>query len=163
MKNKEKYYYPFIEDIRIGWEGEVNWSLGYSDEYVKEVVKLMDETGAYLEALGELTIAMDDGYAEARTPFLTKEQIEAEGWIHIGGFWWEWPVKNTIEVEEFSNRTLDFRLNFSGADKYLIIKAYERNSFDWETVFAGPCPTINELRTLMRWFKIKKDEINNPT
>jgi hypothetical protein len=34
-------------------------------------------------------------------------------------------------VSEFSNRPVDFRLNFVGHDRY--ISLYERNGFEWET------------------------------
>ena len=146
-----KYYTPKIEDLFEGYEFEHQEYDEFVDVYTDNWVKSgFDSRGG----LGhDLTHDFNDG--RVRVPYLSKEQIEAEGWKYLGGFWWEWPIKDSIYVEEFSNRTLDFRLNFSSPDKYLIMEAYERNSFDWERVFAGPCPTVNELRTLQRWFKIK--------
>lgn len=73
---------------------------------------------------------------------------------HIGGFYYEWPVKDTLYCDEISNRTLDWRLNWVNEEKYLRIDCYERNSFEWETAFMGPCPTINDLKYLMGLLKI---------
>jgi hypothetical protein len=33
----------------------------------------------------------------------------------------------------FSNRPVDFRLNFVGHDRYIELSLYERNGFEWET------------------------------
>jgi hypothetical protein len=161
MENKNQYYYPYVEDIRIGWEGEVNWNRGYEETYTPEIVKLRDETGAYLKELHELTIAIDDGYAEARTPFLTKEKIEAEGW-----------EKENILIEEEDEDILAeglsyhisedrwFEMHFLPNNEICIIEKYYRNQVTqcWNKRFEGYCPTINEFRTLMRWFNIKKED-----
>lgn len=87
---------------------------------------------------------------------LDKQDILDLGWIHIAGFYYEFPIKNTIECEEYSNRPLDFRLNFVSNDRYIMIEAYERNLFDWEVCFRGPCKTKEELEYIMSIFNIKK-------
>lgn len=83
MENKELYYTPKITDIRIGYECEVNWNRGYSEEFIPLNTKLKDEEDVYCPDLNDIAIAHDDGYAEFRTPYLTKEQIESEGWVYI--------------------------------------------------------------------------------
>lgn len=153
---KAEYYYPSENEVTLGFECEVNWAGAYDHTFDKHVVRLQDENGTYLNELHDLVEAINDGYAECRVPLLTKDQIKDEGWVQIGGFYWEWPVKNTIYIDGYSSRSLDFRLNFTDAESYLMIEAYERNSFDWERIFAGPCPTINHLRYIMNLFNIKK-------
>lgn len=76
------------------------------------------------------------------------------GWVHTGGFFYEWPVKGTITIDELSSRTLDFRLNFVDWDRYTKLEFYERNSFDWFTGFEGPCRNIEELKYIMKVFNI---------
>ena len=83
MENKEKYYTPKITDIRIGYECEVNWARGYSEEFEPLNTSLKDEEGIYDPKLNDIVIAHDDGYAEFRTKYLSKEDIESEGWIFI--------------------------------------------------------------------------------
>lgn len=152
MENKEQYYYPCVEDIRIGWEGEVNWARGYVEIYDPEIVRLKDEDGTYLSDLEELTIAIDDGYAEARAHFLTKEQILAEGWVHEKDLVWKnensfafsWP--NKIE-----DKTWGFKFY---PDTQKIWIQFTVTDFGI-TVFSGSCPTVNEFRTLCKWLKIK--------
>ncbi len=79
-QEKSKYYTPDIEDIRVGYEGEINWSRGYSETFVPFKITVQNEDFAYTGLLSEIVDAMDDGYAEVKTPYLTKKQIEAEGW-----------------------------------------------------------------------------------
>lgn len=84
---------------------------------------------------------------------ISKEVLQELGWEHTIAFWYDWPIKN-IDIPEYSSRSLDFRLNWVDAKSYLSIHAYERNSFDWETVFAGPIKTKEELEFLMKMFKL---------
>lgn len=152
---KDGYYYPRPEEIYIGYQCEVNWNRGYEEVYSPMVVRVKDENGAYVDDLEKLTRMMDDGCTEARVPVLSKEDIEGEGWKKTGGFWWEWPIEYELYCDEISNRPVDWRLNWMDATRYLRIECYERNSFEWETAYMGPCPTVNELRYLMRLFNIK--------
>jgi hypothetical protein len=76
----EKYYKPDIENLRIGYECEINHSRGYSKEYIPTIIGYKDEESAYTHELTNIIHMIDDGYGEVRTPYLTKEQIIAEGW-----------------------------------------------------------------------------------
>jgi hypothetical protein len=76
---------------------------------------------------------------------ITKETITSYGWHHLNGFFYEFPIRNEIEVPEFSNRPVDFRLNFVGHDRYIELSLYERNGFEWETGYRGPCRTEEEF------------------
>ena len=83
MEENNKYYTPKITDIRIGYECEVNWSRGYSEEFEPLNTSLKAEEGVYDPKLDDIVKALDDGYAEFRTKYLSKEDIESEGWIFI--------------------------------------------------------------------------------
>lgn len=89
---------------------------------------------------------------------LTKEYIEDFGWVRLNGFYYEFPIKNEICVDEFSNRPLDFRFNFVSDDRYVMLEAYERNGFEWEFCYRGKCSTIEEFNWLMNQFNIKRIE-----
>jgi hypothetical protein len=111
------------------------------------------ELGEYSDRAKEMRDALVDGCLRMAVSLLSKEDIESLGWKYINGFYWEWPVKG-LECEEISNRSLDWRLNWVNPQKSLKLMCYERNSFEWEVVYAGPCPTINELRYLMNLLRI---------
>jgi len=83
-----------------------------------------------------------------------RNKIISLGWTHIGAFWYEWPVKNEIYVDEYSNRPLDYRLNFVDFDRYITMEAYERNSFEWEVCYKGSCRNEEELLYLMKNFNM---------
>lgn len=83
---------------------------------------------------------------------LTKEILIELGWKYKGGFFWELPY--VTECDELSNRGLSWRLNFVSPDRALHIDCYERNSFEWERAYMGPCHTKQELYFLMGIFKL---------
>ena len=87
---------------------------------------------------------------------LTKDYILKFGWKYINRFYYEYPIKNTIYIEEYSNRPVDFRLNFVEYDRYLMLEAYERNGFEWEVCFRGRCRTEDEFDNIMKLFNINK-------
>lgn len=81
MKNN-KYFTPDIEDIHVGYELE--WKcLTRKQDWEKTVcdVDLMSIIYDQFEHADE-----EEPFEEQfRVPYLTKEQIEAEGWKHTGG------------------------------------------------------------------------------
>lgn len=84
---------------------------------------------------------------------LTKEVLVELGWKYKGGFFWEWP--NVTECDELSNRGLSWRLNHVAPDRALHIDCYERNSFEWERCYMGPCHTKEKLEYIMKMFKLE--------
>lgn len=77
----EKYFTPDITDLCIGYECEVCWSRAYAPHIWEPlVIGYKDDKGAYESTLMELVHGLDDGYLSIRVPYLTVEQIEAEGW-----------------------------------------------------------------------------------
>ena len=95
---ENKYYTPDIEDIRVGYECEI-FNPANTDPFI---------LGHYYDSWDKITIhrvnMYDVGRKEFRTPYLTKEQIEAEGWIHIGG---KLSSYGSQIFEKISNMTFD--------------------------------------------------------
>jgi|LakMenE18May11ns_1017448.scaffolds.fasta_scaffold9957797_14 hypothetical protein len=143
---KELYYTPKITDIRIGYECEVNWSRGYSEEFIPLNTRLKDEEGVYCPDLDDIVIAHDDGYAEFRTLYLTKEQIESEGWVYSkdsNSFIYD--IKNTDSISFTLIITGDG--NRFGFKTIVITKNSSWNSYP---VYHGICPSINEFRYITK-------------
>lgn len=134
-QEKSKYYTPDIEDIRVGYEGEINWSRGYSETFVPFKITVQNEDFAYTGLLSEIVDAMDDGYAEVKTPYLTKKQIEAEGWEDV-----------STDQPQFSKAPYRLYLQKDG-------RIWIRDMFD-NDFYHGKCPSINELRYITKLLNI---------
>ena len=136
MKFEElKYYIPSLDDIRIGYECEV---------YEQSTDKLIPQREWYKAVIswGQITrktIAITNCKRlikenHLRTQFLTKEQIEAEGWkgekpgIFNKGenllMWWDW--LNRIEID----------------------------TGGCENGYGGECRCINDFRLICKLLKI---------
>lgn len=149
--NNELYYTPDIEDIRVGYECEIympqdiNWENYNWQKYILETKHFNNEQPYF-----PLT-------SKIRTPYLTKEQIEAEGW--------EFKETNKIRYW-YQKQSPEKGGNWHG---YYIYEAklihdpemnylkilYSFNAVEDECVFEGECKSINEFRTIMKLLKIK--------
>lgn len=126
MEESLKYYIPSIEDIRVGYECELFWnqdhlSKNFWDKIIVGEVGLEDMN--WYARIAEKTI---------RTPYLTKEQIEAEGWEEYPK-WIEatdtkYYIKGDLTLNVYSDRRIE------------IIIPKSSNTY-W-----GNCPSINEFR-----------------
>lgn len=154
MSNKEndKYFIPNIEDFRIGYECEVNWNAAYEDDFIPIKLKICDDLedgtrDCYCSNVDEVLIAYDDGYAKFRTPYLTKEQIENEGWK---------TERNTSldDVLFYAQMGNLFKLIYTYSTKILDIWTNDEND-KLINLFRGECKSINEFRYIMKLLKIK--------
>jgi hypothetical protein len=84
---------------------------------------------------------------------LTKEVLVELGWKFHGGFYWE--LTWNTDCDEISNRGLSWRLNFVNPNRALHIDCYERNAFEWERCYQGPCHTVTDLLTIMGMLKLE--------
>lgn len=133
MENK-KYFTPDIEDIRVGYECEVL----INDIWNK--VRVVNITGMGLKFLSmdersEWTFTNLDGYIRAL--YLTKEQIEAEGWKDS----YNSCKKGYVYKYEFENNVL-------------VIFKISTAPFIDEVLFKGECKDINTLRYICKLLKI---------
>lgn len=143
---ENKYFTPDIEDIRVGYEYEQHFE---TEDWQPSVYS---ETHANL-----FNFKCWIKLGRIRVPYLTKEQIEVEGWEYQTTN----KIRNWYEIESPENGG-----NWYG---YYIYKAqlihdsemkYVKISFcfdcaNWETVFEGECKDINTLRSVMKLLRMK--------
>lgn len=162
----DMYYIPEISDIRIGYECEIlerkyihngnhyvldeesvkedKWKKIIIDDNVHSDNKLSRIAHFFIESSSEIKI---------RTPFLTKEQIESEGWI----------VMNTGGINPGQ---IDGRCAFSKGNYFLVweskykrVDIILRDPSKIEDVWTPErfrailnCPSINEFREITNKF-----------
>lgn len=148
----DKYYTPSIEDIRVGYECEIkSGSLWY-----KEIVQGISKKEGFINTINCDYYINNDLY-NIRTPYLTKEQIEAEGWIHTGG--------KMISVDRQDFKKLvgikgTCELHYTPLNKKMKIEQRNHvrdnsNNYTLLTIFDGYCQSINEFRTILKLLSIQ--------
>jgi len=131
-----KYFTPSIEDIKVG----------YTVETVDQGKWMENEVGSSLLSYEHVERLLRFNPKYVRTPYLTKEQIEGEGWKFSGH-----------QVGEFAT-------SLDGAPMVFVSKDDER-SFTWDgeildiygvkSHYVGRCPSINEFRQIQKLLNIK--------
>ena len=134
---ENKYFTPAIEDFHIGYECELlmntNVSILNPTSNAPEFKPFIFEKNK-IELLIEL-------YDSIRVPYLTKEQIEAEGWfLHGQG------NDNGIVHSLFKN---SFRVAIWKDSLKIEVQESEGN-----ILFHGECKDINTFRTICKLLKI---------
>lgn len=124
----DKYFQPKIEDLRIGYECEIRAPKYEGKRFV------VDEHQMQYAAF-----AINGGFLF--TPYLTKEQIEAEGWIGSRhNEHWNWTYKKgDIFFEHLENN------NF--------IRVFDSNHSD--CIFSGQCKDINTFKYICKLLNIE--------
>jgi hypothetical protein len=152
-KDMKKYYTPSISDIRVGYECEV-WVEYWNDEYKGNEWKswtVSHQDIQYGDSKGVTVIGLlypHFSEPRVRTPYLTKEQIEGEGWkgIITGRFG---------VVGCYRKEILNDGENFEGFDMYILPENKIRilkysgdiHSGGGNTIiYEGKCPSLNEFR-----------------
>lgn len=128
---KNEYYTPDLEDLFIGYECEVLEPHKFKiDEDVKRKCSIM--SGTHLSEIDNFYI--DDN--SIRTPYLSKEDIEKEGFKEIEDRIYQ-NDKATIQY------STTFLIIWLGIGELRIHK------------YAGECKSINEFRKICKWLNIK--------
>ncbi len=142
-----KYFTPDIEDIHIGYECEIY------DQSTSKLIKKV-EWHIVKTHLGNSEIGKNVAINQVlkyikqnklRVPYLTKEQIEAEGWVEMS------PPIISIS-REFRNIPFikdGYRLDYNLNSNQLAITVND------QFLFYGECPSINELRIICKLLNIK--------
>ena len=145
---ENKYFTPDIEDLCIGYECEYNFARAYTDEFHFVKIGYKNVTpgkGGYTNELTDMIHLIDDGAAAIRVSYLTKEQIEAEGWKHIGG-------KMLSGAEQIYNKGI-FNLYYTTSNLKLQVVNDEE---DWSpevqggVKFEGFCKDINTFKKIIK-------------
>lgn len=148
----EKYFTPSIEDIRVGYECE----------HLYKHHKIVNDESIYREEWCNITVEIDsrlkawNDYIQEgrlRVPYLTKEQIEAEGWKFKGksiDLWWE--KEGNFEIGSWTSYKIVIHYGMKGhvgnQDCRLYIHADDRG--DEHRLFEGECKDINTFRQIMK-------------
>lgn len=129
IKMENKYFRPDIEDIRIGYECELEDVMPSKDPYTKHIMTNYD-TREVKKLLAENAI---------RTPYLTKEQLETEGWEC---------------TDKINNHFIKHNyIMIFYAESHRIQIADTNSSYGNQVKFTGSCPSINEFRTISKLLK----------
>ncbi len=150
MKEENKYYTPEIEDLHVGYEVEsYEWS---RDEAGVEALNYDRWVSTKLDERRIETILKYKNLSGIRVPYLTKEQIEAEGWEieegHTGQFYRKKGEFEIYRMSHYNTKTGDEELEL----KLLIYTIQNEQSV---FLYKGDYKSINEFRTLMKWLNIK--------
>jgi hypothetical protein len=148
MNMENKYFTPDIEDFYVGYEFETK-VYGEDDTWVKCI---------YSKPTDELFCKDSDGNIwvndSLRVPYLTKEQIEAEGWEY----------KHTHKDLIYYDERIFFEKRKSNKkeDIWTLQLEYYKNNLvriqidqghDWKR-FLGECKDINTFRKIIKLLKI---------
>lgn len=142
--NDDKYFIPDIEDIRVGYEYEfneeglqlviVNFSNNDPPQSIGEIKELWEKRifrGNDWDIMFPITEGLKAN--RIRTPYLSQEQIENEGWKLEGSV----IRKGSFEVYIDSNKHTAVIYNYNGM-----------------CYFQGECKSINEFRYICKLLKI---------
>jgi len=139
----QQYYTPNIEDIRVGYECEAMQSNIISNPEWKKIT-------INSEGFRDLLMYHDPitDYSKIfRTPYLTKEQIEAEGW-EFGEFQYGlrfYAKKNNIIL---GTRALFYEARW--------LEVF-REGIPLTHLFSGQCKSINEFRYICKLLNINNE------
>lgn len=168
---QNKYYTPDISDLFIGYECEIRigssafYIMDMSENAEKPIEKKSDDIPTFLPYIigqGYENITITRAISEIsrdgiRTPYLTKEQIEAEGWVFLPDNsqedWLEFRAQKKRLGVTPSEDAWNMVIYCPTVQKLLILMRYT-NDFEEETFYDGQCKSINEFRKIIKWIKI---------
>lgn len=153
----EKYFTPDIEDIRVGYEIE-SYELSIDEagdpklNYDRWVKKTLDSS--YVQTI------LKYGLKFIRVPYLTKEQIEAEGWKLSYDFSTLGPA-HSMDFEKgdvWKNTGRGAFLSWYPHSNIIKITTsdvgYNQDGPNHSIKFKGECKDINTFRHISRLIKI---------
>ena len=126
MENK-MYYTPTIEDLRVGFEFEFKNDPPPEDDWKGDIVECFDN-------LQWLDGWINDG--RIRVPYLTKEQIEKEGWTVVAS-------RRRWHVHVVTKK---YHGVYDLHTKWLSVWETERGL----PLYRGTCRCINDFRLIMK-------------
>jgi hypothetical protein len=148
QEENKKYFIPAIEDIHHGYECEMLLPAHDEQGEVTDYDILEWRPIRYISGIcvQDNDMLMDDlegsiKTKEIRTPYLTREQIELEGWE---------PFLNGYKKDRWTllHGTIKYT---ERTQKYLCIATTTGERI----FFRGDCPSINELRQICKLLNIK--------
>lgn len=160
-----KYYIPEIDELYIGYEcqwlskgtGEYDWMImdGHKEDKWIDTVLMLDNSWGH--NLFSAVKAVKNQLDNIRTKYLDRQDIESLGWYidyigemdRVNGLNAPWKHKSGSAIM-FENQLL--------AEKGTMTITNSRDIGYGnmpQEMYVGKIPSINELRTLMKWLGIK--------
>ena len=140
---KNKYFTPDIEDFHIGYEYEYEDIIpSGSSDYFKSIISKPSE-------IENLFKGFDTGMG-IRVPYLTKEQIETEGWELIQIYPTGACIFQKGTKEKGCELTYDFqehRVHFTKLYFYGLDDEYTRTKLTWSSL---ECKDINTFKKIIK-------------
>lgn len=133
-QNSYKYFTPSIEDIHVGYECEVKDPIGFHEELWQKQILDKNILG-YFQGNWEHVV---------RVPYLTKEQIEKEGWKEVP------PITGKGTGEAWFRKNRDYILYNYTAHKLLVTGEVHPD----DLVYDGECKDINTFRKICKLLNI---------
>lgn len=158
---KEKHFIPEISDLFVGYECEIinyasnNYNKDKSTcKWNKFVLKKEHLFSSYDGSSFLETCVSCLNFGDLRVPYLTKEQIENEGW--------KFRETGRSKFYKRYDKT-EFALNYNIKTNMLFIEkaikdvtntVYDYSWINNDYIFVGKCRCINEFRTIMKFLEI---------
>lgn len=143
MENQNKYFTPCAEDIRLGYECEIDQSkINPNFSWTTYVVGEGYENITIARAINETK------FGGIRVSYLNKEQIEAEGWIIT----YREIKPHPYKVDWINAKKENFKLWINLALTNVMHLGIDK---DDTIVYRGECKDINTFRQICKLLNIK--------
>lgn len=145
---ENKYFKPKVEDIHVGYDCEALWCC--PEEWIK--IKITKENYDKYAELSIEDVISKILVNKIRTPYLTEEQIEKEGWLgdiknyELFMYWGCYRLEKDHYILIFNPKTYEVRIH----DKNSSFGTKEN-----DIIFRGTVLSINEFRTICKLLNIK--------
>lgn len=145
---KEKYFTPDISEIHVGYE--IEWKSKIRNQDWEKTICDVDLISIIYDEFehSDFEELFDEQF---RTSYLTKEQIEKEGWnfkFNMIDLWFE----KEISFEKVSQNPCRATLHYNLNDKFMFIYLH---SYEEEIhIFQGKIKCINEFRNILKYLCI---------
>jgi hypothetical protein len=150
MNTEEKYYVPDREDFKEGFEYEKLYNTYSPPDFKLTDSKWFKQVFDDFTSEENYLFNRDFESNSIRVPFLTKEDIEKEGWVFSGII--TTPNGGIInhQLNNFKYRTF-YNYNSKILEVYEVIKdVYQKDLM----IFRGICRCINDFKTICKLLNI---------
>jgi len=146
---RDKYFTPQIEDIRVGYECELKYlNGGWTKFIIKDTWVGRDGEGDLMEVYGAIE---GTNPIPIRVPYLTKEQIEADGWDLLEDYIRDIHWYKFQKVPKVGNPVI---LHYNDQNWILLHQTALRNELTPQ--YSGECKDVNTFRYICKLLGISK-------
>ena len=139
---ENKYFTPSIEDIKVGYECEKEDLLKGWKTFIFDAKAIRD----YMNC--SMVDYQDDFF---RVPYLTKEQLEAEGWDLLSEY--QFSDKYVVKFQKIPEIGNPVILHFID-NNWIIVKKESLRKHELPCEYSGQCNNINTFKTIIKLLNI---------